>query len=392
MIKGHGPALKSILARPGIWSSPRPGRCVSTKSAIHQALKKSKHRDERRSPFVDGAPRKPRARRTPSQEESRSRYRIESESKLTQRSRADSEKFDYGEMGPSAYSERRERGPRRDSYNSREDGRSPMPRGWTSSRAKARSPEYQDEERTSYSNRDDRKSRSAEDENDPLPGLGRRYTFTRRSRNSNADLSYDSERREPTMQSILEPEDREGWKDGAVNHRSRLGGTRRDAWYEAGDKVRGRLSTSSYQRSYSGEDEASEPLTLPYTTPASEFLYGRSVVVAAMEAKRRKLYKLYIHQGPKRNNDQSDMSMRKRALNLGIPVERVTSEGLRMMDRMSEGRPHNVSWVFCGSLSINSLACAEYFRVLYSKHLPCPNFPSQASIDWSTQERPSRYF
>lgn len=86
-----------------------------------------------------------------------------------------------------------------------------------------------------------------------------------------------------------------------------------------------------------------EPLRLPYTTTASEFLYGRSVVAAALRAQRRKFYKLYIYQSPKREADKNDLEMRKMALKLSVPVERVSFDKLQMLDRMSEGRPHNVS-------------------------------------------------
>ena len=91
------------------------------------------------------------------------------------------------------------------------------------------------------------------------------------------------------------------------------------------------------------DPEDTAPLRLPYTTPASEFLYGHSVVAAALRARRRKFYKLYIYQSPRREDDKRDLDMRKMALDLAVPVERVTSERLQMLDRMSEGRPHNVS-------------------------------------------------
>ena len=89
--------------------------------------------------------------------------------------------------------------------------------------------------------------------------------------------------------------------------------------------------------------EDPEPLTLPYTTPASEFLYGHNVVTAALRARRRKLYKMYIYQSPKREDERRDINMRKMALDRGVSVEMVPADGLRMLDRMSEGRPHNVS-------------------------------------------------
>ena len=89
-------------------------------------------------------------------------------------------------------------------------------------------------------------------------------------------------------------------------------------------------------------NESRAPLAIPYTTPASEFLYGTSVVTAALLSPRRKLYKLYIYDGDNREARDQDMSIRRLALERGIVVERVKGDWLRVMDKMSTGRPHNV--------------------------------------------------
>lgn len=85
------------------------------------------------------------------------------------------------------------------------------------------------------------------------------------------------------------------------------------------------------------------PLSIPYTTPASEFLYGTSVVEAALNSQRdprRKLYKLYIYTGE--NRDSVDPARLERlARRKGIEVARVGGDWLRLMDKMSGGRPHN---------------------------------------------------
>ncbi|KAI5859735.1 Alpha/beta knot methyltransferase [Durotheca rogersii] len=73
------------------------------------------------------------------------------------------------------------------------------------------------------------------------------------------------------------------------------------------------------------------PVRITRTTAASQFLYGRSSVEAALKRSRRKLYALYIY------NDLVEAMAKSR----GIPIKRVSSEGLRMMDKMSENRPHN---------------------------------------------------
>lgn len=91
-------------------------------------------------------------------------------------------------------------------------------------------------------------------------------------------------------------------------------------------------------------------LSLPYTTPASEFLYGTSVVSSALKSKRRKLYKLYAHEGSAHygglasSQEVTDRlaNARKLALAAGVEVVSVKTDSLPLMDKMSDGRPHNV--------------------------------------------------
>lgn len=83
------------------------------------------------------------------------------------------------------------------------------------------------------------------------------------------------------------------------------------------------------------------PLSMPYTTPASEFLYGTSVITAALLSSRRKLYKLYIYGGDNREVHEQDRRIRELALERGVVAERVKGDWLRLMDKMSTGRPHN---------------------------------------------------
>lgn len=80
------------------------------------------------------------------------------------------------------------------------------------------------------------------------------------------------------------------------------------------------------------------PESLPYTTAASEFIYGFSSVIAAIRANRRKLYKIYIHS---RGISRDGLLGRIRALKLFPITEEVGDEYLRAMDKASSGRPHN---------------------------------------------------
>ncbi|KAI1204670.1 uncharacterized protein F4807DRAFT_446274 [Annulohypoxylon truncatum] len=90
------------------------------------------------------------------------------------------------------------------------------------------------------------------------------------------------------------------------------------------------------------KDHDKGPIRIPRTTAASQFLYGRSVVEPALKQTTRKLYKLYLYFGENRQDDTLNIGLQRKAKTAGIPVvEVIDSHGLRRMDKMSEGRPHN---------------------------------------------------
>lgn len=89
--------------------------------------------------------------------------------------------------------------------------------------------------------------------------------------------------------------------------------------------------------------KSTAPLAIPYTTPASEFLYGHSVVTAALKSSRRRFYKLYLYNGDAAEVRGQDREVRKLALAANVEVTRVGNDWLKLMDKMSGGRPHNVS-------------------------------------------------
>jgi 21S rRNA (GM2251-2'-O)-methyltransferase len=80
------------------------------------------------------------------------------------------------------------------------------------------------------------------------------------------------------------------------------------------------------------------PEVLPYSTAASEFIYGYSSVLAAIKANRRKIYNLYVHS---RGASRDGLMTRIRALKLFPVTQEVGDEYLRAMDKASSGRPHN---------------------------------------------------
>lgn len=87
------------------------------------------------------------------------------------------------------------------------------------------------------------------------------------------------------------------------------------------------------------------PLAIPYTTPASEFLYGHSVVTMALKSSRRTFYKLYLYDGDAAEVRGQDKQVRKLALAANVEVTRVGNDWLKLMDKMSGGRPHNVCFI-----------------------------------------------
>jgi len=146
----------------------------------------------------------------------------------------------------------------------------------------------------------------------------------------------------------------EGSSESHNDDRAALSGARSDTterWHSdsrlsVGVEEQG-LSNRSTPRSrggnFLGRDRAIDvPVTVPYTTPASEFLYGTSVVSAALKFSQRKFYKLYSYFAQDRANHGQDQAMRNLARSKGVEVMRVEGEWLRLLDKMSTGRPHNV--------------------------------------------------
>ncbi|KAI8957776.1 hypothetical protein F5Y11DRAFT_338413 [Daldinia sp. FL1419] len=111
-------------------------------------------------------------------------------------------------------------------------------------------------------------------------------------------------------------------------------------------------SRPSVERQEAKEDEQASfhhnsskdhgPIRIPRTTAASQFLYGYSTVEAVLKESRRRLYKLYIYNGEYRRDASRIIGMERKATQAGIPVTKLEdTAGLRMMDKMSDGRPHN---------------------------------------------------
>jgi len=91
-----------------------------------------------------------------------------------------------------------------------------------------------------------------------------------------------------------------------------------------------------------------DPVSVPYTTAGSEFVYGYSAVLAALKARRRKLYKLYIqrsrHEGKEERHiteKRHGADIRRYARAQGVEIVDVGRSWTSTLAKMTENRPHN---------------------------------------------------
>ncbi|KAK4991061.1 hypothetical protein LTR66_006643 [Elasticomyces elasticus] len=115
----------------------------------------------------------------------------------------------------------------------------------------------------------------------------------------------------------------------------------------------GRDPDPALQRLTFGGEDSSEharerqrdryPISVPYTTAASVFLYGASPVLAALKSRSRKLYTLFIHRRSAAGAQDRGNDIHRLALGVPPPfkIRNVEQDFLRVMDKMSAGRPHN---------------------------------------------------
>lgn len=104
-----------------------------------------------------------------------------------------------------------------------------------------------------------------------------------------------------------------------------------------GDAARDLGSKFSKSDSFSPRNDY---ISIPYTTAASEFLYGLNVVYAALKSRRRSLYTLYLHKRA-RDNVYKGHDLERLASSASVKIKRVENDFLPVMDKMTDGRPHN---------------------------------------------------
>ncbi|KAL4887048.1 Alpha/beta knot methyltransferase [Aspergillus karnatakaensis] len=102
-----------------------------------------------------------------------------------------------------------------------------------------------------------------------------------------------------------------------------------------------KASDKKLGRAERAKEHVKAPDTIPYTTPASEFIYGTAAVEAALRCSKRQLYKLYLFQADEETLDYTRVVLHKLALAKNVKVKIVFNEWSRLLDKMSSGRPHN---------------------------------------------------
>lgn len=316
--KGQGILLQTVIWSLKLRSRICHGRCKSTKSAIHTALKNSPSRNGK----IGRGSLRPRSS---TQDKTRSEYLEKQENRFGGRAAKTSQSFQDHQ---------------RHSYDNRPNRASDI----SYKRRTLKKPDHLAHGDGVASHTPTRNIRGARRSVHHVGDQHRVY-------GSDGATSYPAHSprtdTSPSLHSFLSQEKTLQLADDKATERraSRSEQQRRSEIDFVGNS---RYGINDNKRQQDPED--TEPLRLPYTTPASEFLYGHSVVTAALRARRRKLYKMYIYQSAKRGDEKKDLDMRKMALDLDVPVERVSFDRVRMLDRMSEGRPHNVSLEHNGPL------------------------------------------
>ncbi|KAI9824643.1 MAG: hypothetical protein M1819_000844 [Sarea resinae] len=324
-----------------IQSQPQLRRTISLNSAIHRGIRRSRPAARRDDNLSDGHF---TGQRDDITEDRRPPRWNGNRDEGTRRDR-------YPERKPNAYHDERPRRPRNDDIN-----RYPS--------AGRRQEKYQDQ-----SNRRDGYQQRQDAEEDTKPGSNGRDARShpgqrKDSRYGYSDGSHLDSPRPARWLSKQETVARSAPRDSNIGSDSRSSNDARYAQKKSSSAIDNDRARFAQEDKFQGKDQSSKggftlrdgpkqprpsrvvPLSIPYTTSASEFLYGTSPVTAALKARRRKLYKLYIYTSPEVEEDEEalsrDRKVKKEALLAGVAPKTVTGgDWVALMQKMSDNRPHN---------------------------------------------------
>lgn len=88
------------------------------------------------------------------------------------------------------------------------------------------------------------------------------------------------------------------------------------------------------------------PSRLPVTSASSELIFGRNSVMSVLRAKRRKMFKLYVHERlfpDAKGGEELYWELGRLAKDAGVTVIEVTDDWLPLFEKTCLGKPHNVS-------------------------------------------------
>ncbi|KAG5941913.1 hypothetical protein E4U59_001457 [Claviceps monticola] len=215
-----------------------------------------------------------------------------------------------------------------------------------------------------------RKASGAEDEDDAgrqtgrkrflerKPSFGNRSQTRQSKFDSGKDTAISFKARQPHQPRSRTSNDdyprRDTFDDGRTSRQSRDDRPRQNqSWQDRPRHNQPRQGPRHEQESFDNEIDSVNvaaaspvkrgmmPMMLSYTTAASQFLYGTSVVKAALQVGRRQMYRLYVYGGENRRDNKDNEILMDLARSRGVPITVVPTEEQRLMDKMSMGRPHN---------------------------------------------------
>ncbi|KAG9968726.1 hypothetical protein KCU98_g15540, partial [Aureobasidium melanogenum] len=123
-----------------------------------------------------------------------------------------------------------------------------------------------------------------------------------------------------------------------INNNREKNNDRKNKYKEIQDP-RDRRDRDSRSSPQASRDDRDAYVSIPYTTAASEFLYGFNVVIAALTARRRQMYNVYIHSRAL-SNSSSASNIKNLCRKAGVRFTDVDDSFLPKMDKMAQGRPH----------------------------------------------------
>ncbi|KZM24322.1 23S rRNA (guanosine(2251)-2'-O)-methyltransferase [Ascochyta rabiei] len=188
-------------------------------------------------------------------------------------------------------------------------------------------------ERTFDRDEDDRRQRRPE----KTSGRGERSDDKRSPRTFDRHDRPDDRRPARTLDRNNRSDDRQPARASDRDDR-RLPRTDRDDRTAQADRPRRGRDDDTDARPQRTAVRDRAPESLPYTTAASEFIYGYSSVLAAIRANRRQYYKLYVNS---RGLNRDILLARAKASNLRHITREVGDQYDRAFDKASSGRPHN---------------------------------------------------